>query len=286
MKILVTGATGFIGTYLCKRLINLGHDVIECDSNIFRNLSLIEDRSKSIDIVVHLGGNSSVDTYYDNPRRDLEDNVIPFLSFLNWVTNRGVKKIFFASSAGTIYGKRKDVCSEEMLPKPFSPYAIGKLAIEGYLEYAKNRFNIEYCCMRIANPYGPFNKPKGVVGNWLYSINTGNEVVLFGSGEEYKDYIYIDNLIEQMESLLNLPINQSGIYNLGSGYNYSLNEISQTIEKVTGKKLKLRKEKAKQSDNSFFKLDISKIKNINPNLKIFTLEEGVKKFWESMEHKK
>ncbi len=282
MKIAITGATGFIGTYLSKRLESQDVKVIKLNQEMYKNIHSHLDLIADCSLLIHLGSSSSVDRSFERPEIDIEDNLLPFLKFLEILPQTKIKRIIFASSGGTIYGKNQNLCSEETLPKPFSPYAIGKLAIEGYLEYAKIRHGIIYDLLRISNPYGPFLQPKSVIGIWLNAIKNQKPLMLFGNGTDVKDYIYIEDLIDLMIAVINRKTQSCETYNLASGQTHTLLEISEAIEKVTSQKISFEKYPLKLSDNSYFKLENKKVLTLLENKNFTSLEAGIKLTWNSL----
>jgi UDP-glucose 4-epimerase len=150
---------------------------------------------------------------------------------------KGVKRIMFTSSGGTVYGNRKDCVpiTEDDPTLPVSPYGIAKLAAENYLRYFKAKYGVEYMVFRLSNPYGerqPFWRRQGVIAVFLDRIMKDEPIEILGDGTMVRDYIYVKDAANMMvRAFMSNPKHE--IYNIGSGDGVSVNDIAKIIEKVT-----------------------------------------------------
>lgn len=256
MKVLVTGGAGFIGSWIVDALVKEGHDVIVVDDlstgkmeNVnpkarFYGLNI---RSKKIlkifekekpDYVFHLAAQINVRESIKDPIRDSEINIIGTLNILNCCVNQKVKKFIFSSTGGAIYGDRCKIPTPEVeLESPASPYGIAKLSIEKYLHFYKLVYGLDYVSLRYANVYGPRQNSKGeagVIAIFSERILDGKEVRINGSGEQKRDYVFVDDVANANILSLNL----SGIYNVGTSIETSVNEILSEIKKTISKEFR------------------------------------------------
>ena len=163
------------------------------------NPKQIQEWFSDIDIVYYLASDSIPASSWDSPIQDIENNLIPFIKLLDIISLCSVKKVVFTSSAGTIYGSSSTPLSEDSNKTPFSPHGISKLTMDHYLNYYKTRYNLAFDIFRISNVYGEgqdTSKGLGVINTFIESINNTNEVNIYGSGENIRNYIYINDVVE------------------------------------------------------------------------------------------
>lgn len=249
MKILLTGGAGFIGSHITDLLIKEGHQVIIIDNlsngkkvNINpaalfyhrdirdENLDEIFAREKP-DILNHHAAQISVRDSVSDPIHDLEINIRGTVHLLELSRKHGVKKVIFASSGGALYGEQDYFPADENHPlRPLSPYGVAKLAGENYLYYYQQNFDLPYVALRYANVYGPRQDPfgeAGVIAIFSQSLLTGKQPIINGSGEQTRDYVYVEDIARI--NVLALKNDVHGTFNVGTGQEITVNDIFKKI---------------------------------------------------------
>ena len=256
MRCTVLGGGGFIGAHLSLRLHTEGHDVtviehpaLAQEKTILANVPVrwepvdftdavaLEAALAGCEVLFHLVSTTVPQSSNDNPLYDLETNTEATLRLLEAAKHQGVKKIIFTSSGGTVYGiPQTSPIHEDHPTEPHCAYGISKLSIEKYLHLYEFLHGIEYCILRIANPYGegqsPFKK-QGVIAVFLHKALTGQPLEIWGEGEVVRDYIYIGDVTDAFLAALHYAGDQR-VFNIGSGEGHSLNDIMLTMEHVIG----------------------------------------------------
>jgi len=216
MKILLTGGAGFIGSHIADLLIQQGHQVVIIDNlsrgkeenlnpaAVFYRLDIRDEKLEKIfsrekpEILNHHAAQVSVRNSVEDPIQDLEINIRGTVHLLELSRRYGVKKVIFASSGGAIYGEQEYFPADENHPlKPLSPYGVTKLAGEKYLYYYQKNFQLPYVALRYANVYGPRQDPfgeAGVVAIFTQKMLTGATPIINGTGEQTRDYVYVEVL--------------------------------------------------------------------------------------------
>ncbi|RZB31530.1 MAG: UDP-glucose 4-epimerase [Desulfobacteraceae bacterium Eth-SRB2] len=150
---------------------------------------------QEIDIIVHLAANTGVGPSVEDPRKDMESNVIGTFNMLEAARNNGVKRFVFASSGAPV-GECEPPIHEELAPHPVSPYGASKLAGEGYCSAYYRTFGLETVALRFGNVYGPGSSNKNsVVARFIKQSMNGEALEIYGDGLQTRDFIYIDDLI-------------------------------------------------------------------------------------------
>ena len=151
---------------------------------------------QGIDIVVHLAANTGVGPSVEDPRKDMESNVIGTFNMLEAARHNGVKRFVFASSGAPV-GECQPPIHEELAPHPVSPYGASKLAGEGYCSSYFRTFGIETIALRFGNVYGPGSSRKNsVIAKFIKQTMQGETLEIYGDGHQTRDFIYIDDLIQ------------------------------------------------------------------------------------------
>ena len=302
MKSLVIGAGGFLGSHLIDDLLEQGHEVkafdrsfggsnrnlehligkIELLSGDFLNLDDLSRATTGVDYVFNMISFSTPASSLKNPRRDLETNIIGMINLLNLCVENKIKKVFFPSSGGTIYGNSDKSNSREDDPtNPICPYGISKLVIEKYLEYYHRLHNLDYFIFRISNPYGErqsLNRDQGVIPIFMNLIKEKKPITIFGNGENVRDYIYVKEVTKLIAKAVHMD-NKNKIYNIGSGQGHSLNELIDVIREICGYDFEINYQPERGSDVRRAVLDISRARNeLNFEPKI-NLQEGLTETW-------
>jgi len=164
-----------------------------------RDPETCEKCCQNIDVIIHLAANTGVPQSVENPRLDMESNVIGTFNMLEGTRRNGVKRFVFASS-GAPAGEVVPPIHEELPPHPVSPYGASKLAGEGYCSAYYKTFGIETVALRFSNVYGPGSSHKSsVVAKFIKQSLNGETLVIYGDGTQTRDFIYIDDLINAIQ---------------------------------------------------------------------------------------
>lgn len=312
MNCLVLGGGGFIGSHLCKALLENGHKVtiferprLKINSEVaatleksgannalrwvegdFTNEIDIKEAMKGIEVVFHLVSTTLPKNSNDNPCFDVESNVMATLKMLDAAVQNKVRKIIFISSGGTVYGVPKQIpIAETHAMEPICSYGITKLTIERYLSLYHYLYGIDYCVLRVSNPYGEWQRPsatQGVIAVFLDRILKNEVVEIWGDGAVIRDYIYIEDVVNAI--LKAMEYNQSQIFNIGSGQGHSLNDLLQVIESITGRKVQCSYQAARKLDVPVNVLDISKARKAFSWEPKTTLDDGILKTYHWMKN--
>jgi UDP-glucose 4-epimerase len=258
MHILLTGGAGFIGSHIVDAYVAAGHRVSIIDnfttglrSNLnpaatlhevdIRDRAAIEKifRENRFDLLNHHAAQLNVRVSVSDPQFDAEQNVIGTLNLLQGALASGVKRVIFASSGGTIYGEQISFPADETHPTdPIAPYGITKLAVEKYLNYYRCEQGIEHVILRYANVYGPRQNPHGeagVVAIFCEKMTAGENPVIYGTGEQTRDYVYVEDVVAaNVKAIDYLERSGSGTFNISSARETSVNELFALLNGIFG----------------------------------------------------
>jgi UDP-glucose 4-epimerase len=250
MNFLVTGAAGFLGSALANRLAREGHQVRGLDDlsagdptrlnpDVLFTRGDVTDRPKlwtllqDVDCVYHLAAKVSVPESVLYPREYNIINVGGTVSVMEAMRDVGVRRVVLISS-GSIYGDQgKQPLSEEAQPNPGSPYAVSKLAAEHYVRTIGALWGIETVALRVFNTYGP-GQPLSVahppvIPHFLRQAARNGTLVIHGKGEQTRDFVYLDDVVEAMVAAATAPTIDRLMINIGSGAETSVRELSQHV---------------------------------------------------------
>ena len=260
-KVVVTGGAGFIGSYLVDRLISLGVEVIVLDNlstgkrenvNSKANLVICNipqstadflcEQTKDVDAVFHLAAKTAVQESIENPEMYNEMNVGGTLKMLEVCRLNNIPKFIF-SSTSAIYGDTKTPTSETNPVNPISPYATTKLIGENYCKLYNKIYGLDTVCLRYFNVYGNRMNNEGgyklVMPIFKDQILNNKALTINNDGEQRRDFIHVEDIVEA--NILSVIQKDScgEIFNVGSGKNYSINEIADMFggEKQYGNKV-------------------------------------------------
>ena len=255
MKILVTGGAGFIGSHVVDAYVEAGHEVAVVDNlttgnrqNVhpaarfyevdIRDADALEEvfaREKP-DVVNHHAAQVNVRHSVADPIYDAEVNIIGSLNLLLAARRHGVKKFIYISTGGAVYGEPVYLpCDEEHPVNPICEYGATKHAVEHYLYMYRQNYGLDYTVLRYPNVYGPRQDPKGeagVVAIFARQMLLDEQVVINGSGEQERDFVYVSDCA--WANLMVLERGSGRIYNLGTGQGTSVNEIFAALKALTG----------------------------------------------------
>ena len=259
MNFLITGAAGFLGAALGRRLVKEGHQVRGIDDlstgepqevpGVLFTRGDVNDRPKlwtllqDVDCVYHLAARVLVSESILYPREYNATNVGGTVSLMEAMRDVGVKRVVFISS-GAVYGNQpQQPLSEESPADPQSPYAVSKLAAEYYVRTIGSLWGIETVILRVFNAYGPGqhlpSSHPPVVPNMLRQAVGGGTVVVHGDGAQTRDFIYVDDVVRAMVAAATASKIDRSIINVGSGTETSIDELARTVLRVSGSKAEI-----------------------------------------------
>ena len=248
MKVLVTGAAGFIGTYVVQALLKQQFTVVAVDnlstgtkSNIvkdtrFYELDITENDLENVflreqpDYVIHLAAQSSVFNSMLKPMEDCQANLIGTLNILRFSKQYNVKKCVFASTAA-VYGNPSILpIKEDSKLAPLSFYALSKLSAENYILLYEKLFNLKSCILRFSNVFGPL-QAGGVITSILDRLLEGKDPVIF-DGSQTRDFIYVKDVAAAC--IQSLTSESTGIFNISSSTEISIQQVFEGLTELTG----------------------------------------------------
>ena len=257
-KYLVTGGAGFIGCNLVRYILGKGHDVVVVDNfstgkreNVadfidkvefiegdIRDRELMDRAVKGVSAIFHEAALGSVPRSVEDPQTSHDVNVNGTLTVLESARAAGVKRIIFAASSSA-YGDQEELPKHEgMPPRPISPYAASKVACEGYMRAYAACYGLETLSLRYFNVFGAYQDPEGpyaaVIPAFISRILRGQRPVVFGDGEQSRDFCYIDNVCEANWLAANAPAEKCDgtVINIACGARTTLNEILDLLREL------------------------------------------------------
>jgi len=294
---LITGGAGFIGSCVVKALLAQGHKVVIIDNlstgyleNIPKASVFIKGdcqdksiydglRDTKFDAILHLAAQSSGEISFDNPVYDLETNTKSTLHLINFGLNTGCNRFIFASTM-SVYGVKDDkpVCENEEL-RPVSFYGVGKIASEHYLRIYQT-LGIKPTSLRLFNVYGPGqnleNLRQGMVSIYLAQMIKDNRIIVKGDLGRFRDFIYIDDVVNAFILCLENEKTVGRIFNVGTGIKTTVRELLDIMFEVYGRKVPLEISGITPGDIFGIYADIKLLEKVTGFKPKYELKEGLK----------
>ena len=279
---LVTGGAGFIGSHLTTRLVSLGiavrvfdslsngkrenltavGDQVELIVGDLRDRDAIRHAMTGVEVVYHHAAEPSVSRSIEDPRTTFDVNVQGTLNLLLAARDAGCRRVVFASSSA-VYGNTPETPkSERMLPAPLSPYAISKLTGEYLCAVFTQVYGLETVALRYFNVFGPRQDPASayaaVIPRLVDALLAGRRPTIYGDGEQSRDFVYIDNVVEANLLAAAAPQASGQVFNIATGHAVTLNELLAELQRLTMQSAMPVREPGRQGDIQHSLADISR----------------------------
>ncbi len=304
MRYLVTGGAGFIGSALVEELIRRSHSVVVLDdlstgkaANLSSSAGKVEfiDGSicdfpkvqaacRSVACVFHLAARTSVPRSVQDPLETNRVNVDGTLNVLVAARDAKVRRIVFAASSAA-YGESPTLPKTETMPAvPVSPYGTSKLIGELYAQTFGRVYGLENVSLRYFNVFGPRQDPgspySGVLSRFITALLEGSPPVVFGDGEQSRDFTYVENVVDATLRAAEATGVSGMVFNVGTGSRTTLNQTLKLLEKISGKPVQARYEPPRHGDIRDSQADIGLARRLLGYEPRVGFEEGLRRTWE------
>jgi UDP-glucose 4-epimerase len=284
---------------MTRYLANQGHDVVaywrqpRLDIANLENVTpvmgdlrdtwILSDAFEGADVVYHFASATYPSLFYTDPAAEYSEALQPLLVMMDTAFQRGVKKIVFPSSGGTVYADSDQPRTEDSPTDPRSPYAVFKLSAEELLHHAARQNHFSVDVFRIGNPYGPGQRARpgqGVLPHWIDSLHNATPIRVFGDGSAQRDYLFIDDVCRLM-SVSCERLESSGTFNLGTGKATSLAELLAIIQDTVACPPAVEYLPGRASDIASVSLSSKRLLSMVPDFEFTPLEKGLRR---TLEH--
>jgi nucleoside-diphosphate-sugar epimerase len=296
---LVTGGAGFIGSHLTEELVRRGHTVRVADSLITgkrRNLDHIPDVDfvegdladlavaqravDGVEYVLHQAAIPSVPRSVNDPITSNRANIDASINVLVAARDAGVKRLVYAGSSSA-YGNTPNLPKQEdMATNPLSPYALQKLVAEQYAQMFTRLYGFETVTTRYFNVFGPRQDPgspySGVISLFATALLEGRQPVIYGDGEQTRDFTYVANVVDGVLRACEAPDAAGQVINVATGGRISLNELLRVMNRIVGTQIEPIYKEERAGDVRDSQADVTKAKRLLGYTPIVSLEEGLR----------
>lgn len=312
-RYLVTGGAGFIGSHLVEELLRRGHQVRIADNFITgkrENIDAAVHNARQsgaqltggppqlvegdladdavarravegVEFVLHQAAIPSVPRSVKDPVSSNRANIDATLNVLVAARDAGVRRVVYAGSSSA-YGDTPTLPKHEAMPtNPLSPYALQKLVGEQYLQLFTRLYGLETVTIRYFNVFGPRQDPSsaysGVISRFLLALTEGEQPVIFGDGEQSRDFTYVANVVDGVLRAAEAPHASGEVINVAVGGRISLNELLRTLQRLTNNTSAARYEPARAGDVRDSQADIAKAERLLGYRPLVDLAEGLQR---------
>jgi len=304
MRYLVTGGAGFIGSNTVDELVRRGHSVVVLDdfssgkednlAEIRNKITFIKGSITDIEVVrkamheaeyvLHLAARTSVPRSVKDPIETNKINIDGTLNVLVAAKELKVKRVVFAASSSAYGETPTQPKVETMQPQPISPYGVTKYAGELYGQTFGRCYGLENVALRYFNIFGPRQDPSspysGVLAKFCTAFLEDTQPVVFGDGEQTRDFTYVENAVLANLLACEAPNASGRVFNVGVGGRVSLNEVLRELGKITGKKLEIKYDLPREGDIRDSQADISQAQEFLGYEPQVSFEEGLARTFE------
>jgi UDP-glucuronate 4-epimerase len=306
MKILITGAAGFIGSSLCLKLADnnkvIGVDNLSKDCNYFIKIKRQQLVKKNIfkfykldinnenklnfiissfkpDCIIHLAGSAGVRDSINNPKKFIKNNILGFFNLIDAAKNNNIKKFIYASSS-SVYGLNQKIPFKESFKLNFAPniYAATKQSNEMIAKTYEYLHGYSSIGLRFFSVYGPWGRPDMAVYKFTKNIFKKKKITVYNNGKFIRDFTYIDDVVESIIRLTKIKRTKKNlVLNIGGSKNYKVLDLIKTIERILNLKAKIIFKKSTGEMKST-KANTRKLEKLIKYKPKTTLNIGIKKF--------
>jgi len=301
MRYVVTGGAGFIGSHTVDELVRRGHSVVVLDDlSSGKEDNLLESRNKisfikgsitdleavrkamqEADYVLHLAARTSVPRSVKDPIETNKINVDGTLNVLVAARDAKVKRVVFAASSSA-YGETATLPKvETMQPEPISPYGVTKYVGELYGQTFGRVYGLENVALRYFNIFGPRQDPSspysGVLAKFCMAFLEETQPVIFGDGEQTRDFTYVENAVSANLLACEAPNVSGRVFNIGIGGRFSLNKTVELLAEISGKRLEAKYEPPREGDIRDSQADITQAQQLLGYEPLVQFEEGLRR---------
>jgi nucleoside-diphosphate-sugar epimerase len=295
---LVTGGAGFIGSHISEALVRRGQRVRVVDSLVTGYARNVRDGVEFVqgdladpavakaavagmDYVIHQAAIPSVPRSVEKPEESHRANIDGTLQVLLAARNAKVKRVVFAGSS-SVYGDTEVLPKTEAMPtNPLSPYALQKLMGEMYLKMFTRLYGLETVTTRYFNVFGPRQDPgspySGVISLFIKALSEGTQPVIYGDGEQTRDFTYVTNVVDGVLRAAETPGVGGEVFNVATNNRTSLNQLLATLKKIFGSNVEPIYREPRAGDVRDSQADISKAQQMLGYQPTVGLEEGLRK---------
>src|SRR6201987_5192964 len=304
MRYLVTGGAGFIGSNTVDELVKRGHSVVVLDdlssgkeenlTEIRNKITLIKGSITHIEVVrkamheaeyvLHLAARTSVPRSVKDPIETNRINTDGTLNVLVAARDAKVKRIVFAA-ASSAYGETPTLPKvETMQPAPISPYGVTKYVGELYAQTFGRCYGLENVCLRYFNIFGPRQDPSspysGVLAKFCAAFLEDTQPVIFGDGEQTRDFTYVENAVQANLLACEAPNVSGKVFNIGVGGRFSLNQTVELLRKISGTQLEVKYDPPRDGDIRDSQADITQARELLGYDPQVEFEQGLRRTFE------
>lgn len=303
MRYLVTGGAGFIGSNIVDELLRRGHEVTVLDdfssgkeenlASAVKKIRLIRgdicdleaarEACEGADYVLHLAARTSVPRSVKDPIETNRVNIDGTLNVLVAARDAKVRRVVYAASSAA-YGETPALPKVETMPSdPISPYGLTKLVGEMYAQLFGRAYGLENVSIRYFNVFGPRQDPtsqySGVLSRFMLAVIEGSAPIVFGDGEQSRDFTYVDNVVDVSLRACEAAGASGKVFNGGTGVRISLNDVLKLLGKITGGAIRVQYDQPRTGDILHSQADIKLAAQVLGYQPRVDFEDGLRRTW-------